>query len=274
LSITFLNIISCHSSNDEKIIPRDEFVKIITDLHYADALITNRGFEGFTIVDSVPSYYKYIMKKYNVTQKSFDYSFSHYADNMDDFLAIYDEVIKNITNKIPKKLNDKSIYNILDLALEEARIKADPAAWYGPFGRVMWSDSRTLIILNKDSLKNVEFTCKIKYPCLLLLKTELLLEPEDSSKNLRMFAKVNYKDSTFDISEKPIKVKKGKWEILQLFLKTDSTKTAKSVECNFFKTDSLKGTKHGMIKNIFLTLYPHYKDSNILKIKSPPLKKK
>jgi len=265
-----LSFSSCSKKDTDKIIPREEFINIVTDLHYADAIIANRGFANLQIIDSMPSYYHFVLEKYNVTQKRFDLSLSFYSENMDDFLAIYDQVIKNINNKTPKKLSSKSIYKIFDLALEDAQIRKDPAAWFGISGKVLWSDLKTYNILNKDSLKLAQFSGKLKYQCMLMLKADILVEPEDSSRNIRMFVKINYKDSTFDLKEKAIKPKDKNWDEYQLFIKTDSTKRTRNVECSVFKVDSLIGKKHVLIKAILLNQYPHNMDTTLLIKKEKP----
>jgi hypothetical protein len=270
LTLFLINIFSCSTNKDEKIIPREEFVKIITDLHYADAIISVEGFTNLPTNDSLPAYYHYILDKYNITIKSFNKSLVYYSDNLDDFMAIYDEVISNIDKKIPKKLDDKSIYKIFDLALEDAKIKADPAKWIGSEGRVLWSEYNIQTISNQDSLNKTKFNNKLKYQSLLMLQLELLAYPENNSKNLRMFIKINYKDSSFDLIEKPILKKDSSWTNYQLFIKTDSTKNPKTVECNAFKYDSLIGNKYGMVKNILLKQYPINKDTTLLIKKDLP----
>jgi hypothetical protein len=273
--ISFANlliVLSCSSKKD-KIIPRDEFIDLLTELHCTDAIITQKGLTGFNLKDSIPFYYNYILKKYHTTKDAFDLTMEYYSNDVHEMLAIYDEVISKINNKIPKKLSDKSIYKIFDIALEEATIKSDPDKWFGTNGIELWNKMKSTNITNEDTVNRMDFTTKLKYQSLILLKASILLYPNDSSKNLRMVLKINYIDTTSDYKEKPIADKNGRWTDYQVFLKTDSTKKTESVESFVLEFDSITGKRHVAVKNISLKQFGPNKDTSELVIKEEAVKK-
>jgi hypothetical protein len=273
IAVLFLLIFSsCNKKPDEQIIPKDTFKEIIKELYLADAIISGKGYEGHNIKDSVPAYYTYILNKHAVTRASFDYTYSYYTGRMDELIAIYDKILIELQAMAPIKMSEKSMYKIFDLILEESLIKANPAKWIGMEGRLLWREIELIRVINKDSLKRVQFKEKIKVPCLIMLQSEIFVEKEDSSKNLRMSIQINYKDSTFEKIDKPIK-KNNNWITYQLFATTDSTKTPKNVECQIIDADTLIGPKHVMVRNIFLKLYTFDKDTLQLKIKTPDIRK-
>jgi hypothetical protein len=275
--IIFTCIFSCTTNKDEKIIPRKEFVKVLSDLHLVDALISRHGLGLQTSKDSLPVYYHYILDKYDISVKSFENSLAYYSNDLKDFMEIYDEVIANIKIQIPKKLNDKSIYKFYQLALEDAKIKLDPDKWLGADGQTLLYEPNTKTFTCFDSLANAKYKEKLRFKCLLLLQSELFVNNVDSLKNIKMSLKINYQDSSYDLVEKPIKIAENTWTTSQLFIKTDSIKKTSSVECFIIKTDTFIGKKQIMLRNYFVRQYPYNKDTTLLIKKDPeipPLNKK
>jgi hypothetical protein len=275
LVFIYVNILlstSCSNKYEGDLIPKDKFVKIVTELHYADAVISEKGASVIILKDSLPPYYKYVLNKYQVSRSDFDNSLKYYSDNLDDLLLIYDEVIANINNAIPKKLNQKSIYKIFDLALEAAKIKTNPGNYFGLAGIELWTGEKNLSFSNKDTTQKANFKTMLKYHCLLMLKANISIYADDSSKNLRMAIHINYKDSSSDNTEKLYTKKDGKWKEYQLFLKTDSLKIPESVDCCVFQFDSLTGNRHCLAKKISLRQFAMSRDTSDLIIKESPKK--
>jgi hypothetical protein len=261
LIVIIIQTFACKTNKDEKIISRNEFVEILTDLHLADAIISRKGLISSNSKDSLPAYYHYILEKHDISLKSFENSLAYYSTDLKDLMDIYEDVMANIKSQIPKKLNDRSIYRIYQLALEDAKIKIDPDKWLGPGGQTLKYEQNTKTFYSYDSLANAGFNEKIKFKCLLLLQSETFVNNKDSLKNARMSLKINYQDSSFDLIEKPIKIIENNWATNQLLLKTDSTKKTSSVECYVFKTDSFIGKKQVIIRNYFIRQYPYNKDT-------------
>jgi hypothetical protein len=264
--------LSCTKNEDEKIIPREDLVALLTELHCADAIITQKGLTGIKLKDSIPAYYGYILKKYHTSNQGFNVSIEYYSEDVHEMLSIYDEVIANINNKIPKKLSDKSIYKIFDLALEEATVKSNPDKWFGTGGRELWNKNKSTSIIGFDSVNRLDFSDKLKYQSLLMLKASIIVYPDDSSKNLRMVLKINYSDKTSESKEKQLTDKNRAWKDYQLFIKTDSTKKTESFESFVLQFDSLTGKRHISVNNITLRQYGPLRDTADLMIKENPNK--
>jgi hypothetical protein len=273
--IVILSIFSCSRQEDERIISRDEFINIITDLHCVDAIIMNKGFTSTYLKDSAQIYTEFVLKKYNITRKSFDNSLAYYSNDLNDFLAMYDEVIKKINALIPITLNNKSIYKIIDLAIEDAKIKSDLDKYFGQDGILLWNENKGFEILEKDTAHNKVFKGKLKYQGLLLLETNVMIYPEDSSKNMRMKIKIRYKDKTFDKAEKAISGKANIWTNNHLFIRTNRLKKTDSIECYAFAYDTLIGKKHVMVKDVYLKQFGPKRDTTgIVKLPTVETKQK
>lgn len=256
--------------DEYEIIPKDEFINMIVDLHQTDALMAQKGFSGLALFDSVPAYYEYIMEKYHVSREQFNNSISYYNEDLNIMLSIYDEVITRLKNKMPKKIDDQSIYKIFDIALEYAEVKNNPDKWFGIDGKELWAKPSSFSISTNDTANKADFKTKIKYHSLLMLKANVIVFNDDSAINQRMTLQINYKDSTFDKIEKKFTGKNAQWNYYQIFIKTDSLKKPESVECKIFEFDSISGRRHIMANNISLRQYSPYKDSTVLIIKNEP----
>jgi hypothetical protein len=75
------------------LVPREDFVKILVDIHLADALTNgsmfSRKFEPGDTVELNES----IFRKYNVTKAQFDSTISMYIRQPDVYMKVYDEVL-------------------------------------------------------------------------------------------------------------------------------------------------------------------------------------
>jgi len=274
LLINLLFTLSCNENIDERIIPRDDFVDLLIELHCADAIITQKGLTGFKLKDSIPAYYDFILTKYHTSRPGFNKTIAYYSEDVHEMLSIYDAVIANITNKIPKKLSDKSIYKIFDHSLEEATVKSNPDKWFGVAGIELWNKNKSLTITGLDTVNRLDLKTKLKYQCLLMLKASYIIYPDDSSKNLRMVLKVNYSDKTYELKEKLLPEKINSWKDYQVFIRTDSTKKTESLESYALQFDSLTGKRHVSVNNITLRQYGPNKDTTGLLIKEQPDLKK
>jgi len=112
---------ACHSKKKEiskQIIPEDKFVKLLIDYHLASGVVNSdfvrskwRGYERLTISDSVIKYHGY-------TKAIFDSSISYYSSNPEQYDAMYDKVITELSRmqaKIQQKMaKEKEINNKLN----------------------------------------------------------------------------------------------------------------------------------------------------------------
>lgn len=92
----------------DKLLPADEMVKILTEVHIAESRVSKLG---LTSGDSSALVYKrleeQIYKKLGVDTAAYRQSYTYYAANPTKLEAIYKEVVKNLEQKLtaPKKLS-------------------------------------------------------------------------------------------------------------------------------------------------------------------------
>ncbi|MBE0653722.1 MAG: DUF4296 domain-containing protein [Bacteroidales bacterium] len=104
LSFIFLIVSSCNDDamkfNNKDVIDKDEFVKILSDIHLMDAITNGPGyFRKYEPSDSV-DLYSSIFSKYGVTKAEFDTTVANYSRRPDLFMKVYDEVILQLTLRV------------------------------------------------------------------------------------------------------------------------------------------------------------------------------
>ena len=76
----------------KKTIPKDDFIKILADIHLADATLEISGLKKFRKYDTVV-YHDYILKKYGYTKAEFDSTITYYVHHLRETQDLYDKVI-------------------------------------------------------------------------------------------------------------------------------------------------------------------------------------
>lgn len=90
---------ACSGNKDKGLIPDRDMVKILTEIHKADALanlpqIRNR----FGSMDSI-AYSAYILEKYHYTRTRFDSTIAELSGNPSKFEKIYEKVLRNLSQE-------------------------------------------------------------------------------------------------------------------------------------------------------------------------------
>ena len=271
---------SCKKDKNKVAIERDEFIQILVELNIDEGIMTSKGWYDGMMQDSSKSYYNFIFKKYNISRSKFDYSLAYYSKNLEDLSKIYSEVILEMNKRIPKKLNDKSIYQIVYKSLSEGEMNVNPVKRFTEVGIELWMKKNMFNFPGDSAKSDFSFEKEAKHRCLVVLKADYLIMAKDKTKNLKMNLIVFYKDSTSDTLQKVIKKKNGKWENYHLAIKTDSLKTLTKVKSNILITDSITSNTFINIRNISLRQYAPNKDTSKLfevpkevKIKAAPPRK-
>lgn len=107
----FLLFVSCNNKTEnqtkEGIIPKDEMVEIIVDLHLADATINIKHFNKRSNSKKIVKYYASVLKKYGYTRLNFDESIKYYSIEPEKLDKIYDRVIQELSKKQELIKNEK-----------------------------------------------------------------------------------------------------------------------------------------------------------------------
>lgn len=111
-----LVLVAC--SNKPKVpdyvIPQEEMVNIVVDIHLLDGIMTvNRIRKSLVNKDSV-NYYNQIFEKYNITQEDFDTSLYFYSHNINEYNDIYEQVLNKL-NEIEAKVKEEKLDALKDL---------------------------------------------------------------------------------------------------------------------------------------------------------------
>lgn len=122
LALIFL-FVSCKSANEKDIIPKKDFVKVLTELYITDSYLST--LEADSARKIIFPLYDQTFKKYDLDSTTFKNNLSFYARNAESMNKIYEEVGKNL-----KKMNDGYV------KIDQARMDS---------------------VRRKDSIQNVHF---------------------------------------------------------------------------------------------------------------------
>jgi hypothetical protein len=102
--ITFFILQGCTTDISEKkekppadLIPRDEMVDVIADMHLYDAVIKEEQKKHRNVQKSKVYLYRTVMEKYHITREQFESSLKYYQQDLDEYDKIYDDVIEKLS---------------------------------------------------------------------------------------------------------------------------------------------------------------------------------
>lgn len=101
-----LAIVGCNTKK-RQLIPEDDLVDILVDIHLAEALfkVTRIKTQKFSIYDSL-DIYDSVVVQHGYTKAQYDSTLAYYSDNITKFKAIYDKVIEKL-NKLEGEVIDE-----------------------------------------------------------------------------------------------------------------------------------------------------------------------
>jgi len=180
-----LMLLSCEG-RPKGVLNQREMTYILTEMHKTDATMNEKGINYGHFKDKAP-YYKFIFKKYRVTQAQFDSSLVWYSKKPRVFNNIYDKVLANLTILQKEVKNGK--YHPVD-TLDLAKMKTN-----------LWN-RRIRYVLTKDSTRtqlHFEITdYSLTYGDTYTLKFLERIAPEDSCKKPRVIFRINYVNGKTD----------------------------------------------------------------------------
>jgi hypothetical protein len=99
---------ACHEPVVEKpknLVPRDRIVEMLTDMHIAESVFQNRRYSSeqlfqFTEAD----FYYSILKKYNISDTTFEKSLIYYSSHPKEFEKIYSRVLNKLNEMEQEQL--------------------------------------------------------------------------------------------------------------------------------------------------------------------------
>lgn len=101
-SLLFIGLFACsHSKNDKTAsrISRKDFVQILADIHVTQSLISSNTFrETYKDYDSI-DIVEQIVNNHNYSKASFDSTIVFYTHHAEKYLAVYEDVIKELNKR-------------------------------------------------------------------------------------------------------------------------------------------------------------------------------
>jgi hypothetical protein len=163
VALAFVLILSSCSHSKSGRIPDNQLVKILADIHLADAIsFSNKYREKFRTNDSV-SYFEQVLAKYNVTRTQFDSTISWYSGNPDKYSLLYDKVLD--------RLNHMS-------AAANKKWQADSVTTQA--GN-LWNKKRDWILPEDGATENISFAIKVEKKGFYQLSARIKIAPADQS---------------------------------------------------------------------------------------------
>jgi hypothetical protein len=102
---------SCHSHKKEllpsglsadSVIPREEMIRVLADVHLVEASLNFQKNRRENIPLLTHDYYQWLYRKYHMSAKRFRDNLSYYKTDPENFSKMYEEVVKNLTDKAKK----------------------------------------------------------------------------------------------------------------------------------------------------------------------------
>ena len=102
--LVLMVLMSCKDGKtSEKVIEPDKMVKVLVDMHLADAVLSRISNQD-TMLMMASSKYHYIFKKYGIDSAKFTQSLKYYNYQPKEFTKIYTAVVDTLTARIPKDI--------------------------------------------------------------------------------------------------------------------------------------------------------------------------
>jgi len=179
-TLAFMLLLSACENRPKGVLNKTDMTKVLVDMHKAEAMLMENG-QVYGHYSNKAPYYKFILKKYGITQADFDSSLVWYTKNPQKFTQVYNNVTAELTTFQKEIKNGK--YHPVD-TMSNSVVKSN-----------IWTQ-RTKYILTKDSARTrLAFQIPYQgfmYKDVYILKLLQRIAPEDSSKRQRIVLRINY----------------------------------------------------------------------------------
>ena len=180
LFLGFILLLSACEGRPKGVLNKSDMTKVLVDMHKAEAVLAEKGL-SYGLYSNKAPYYKYILKKYGITQAEFDSSLVWYTKHPKNFTLVYADVVEDLTDYQKEIKNGK--YHPVD-TMSYRIIKNN-----------VWNQ-RIKYVLTKDSARTrLAFlipTQGFMYKDVYVLRFLQRIAPEDSSVRQRIVLRINY----------------------------------------------------------------------------------
>jgi len=255
LIILSVFVISCYSESNYDIIPREDFINILTELHIADAILTEKGLYDRKLKDSADSYYNYILVKHNMSRNKFDQSLKYYTGDLEDFSLIYELVIENIKAKNEVFEKRKSIFNLPAIVLDSINLVSKSLKKKNEKQEI-WNKKKEWFLPDDGLLNTIKFEKSIYGQSSFELTADIMIFPDDKSIKPTMLIFIFYKDGSNNTFKDTTLIKDGKWHSHKLTAKTNALKVPTKIICKIVDHNTGTKNKHLKVRKISLLKFP------------------
>jgi len=182
----FTLILSACDRRPGGVLNQTEMTNVLTEMHKTDASMNERGLAINHYSDKAP-YYKYIFKKYGITQAEFDSSLVWYSKNPRLFSNIYDKVLVNLTS-LQKDVKNGKYHPVDTLDMTKMRMN-------------IWMKRTKYLLTNDSARTHLNFEIlnnNFMYKDVYILKFLQRIAPIDSCSKQRIVLRINYANGKAD----------------------------------------------------------------------------
>lgn len=86
----------------DSVIPRDEMIRVLVDVQLVEAALNLQKNRGENISHITGNYYQWLFRKYHISDQRFRDNLKYYRSDPENFSKMYEEVLKNLTDKANK----------------------------------------------------------------------------------------------------------------------------------------------------------------------------
>jgi hypothetical protein len=86
----------------DSVIPRDEMIRVMVDVHLVEATLTLQRNKGGDIPVLTESYYQWLCRKHHISDRRFRGNLNYYKTDPENFSKMYNEVLKILSAQVKK----------------------------------------------------------------------------------------------------------------------------------------------------------------------------
>jgi len=222
------------------VLSQSKMTDILTDLHKLDGCLNEKGFQYGHYPEKAP-YYKFILKKYDITQTQFDSSLVWYTKNPKYFEKVYANVLINLNKE--KDFIASSKYHPVD-SVAMAKMKIN-----------LWNKRKQYNFTKDSTRTRLDFEIKDNNMLLgdvYVLRFLQRIAPEDSCKKQHIVLRINYTNGKCDSA---YAVAHHDSLLRRYILRLPALKKLKikSISGELLGSKTYKGKFHAMLDSISLT---------------------
>ena len=104
--LILLAVIGCNKDQKKHVIPKDDFIDILVDIHLMDGIMRQPGLRNSLLEKDTTHYYDAILRTHDYSIAQFDSSIVYYTKDIKEFDEIYQDVLSKL-NQMEAEAEDE-----------------------------------------------------------------------------------------------------------------------------------------------------------------------